>query len=274
MALKGNQHKIDKNKNNKIDAQDFKILRGEKKMKEESEQEETILEYESKEGVYRHKGTYGYEGKGAEHGETDYKEKEKEEKPKKGYGARQNYVRSKKVSGKTYESFTAMLDDYKEQGLKGLFEAWKKKSGMKEEVEQIDEEVTVKKTFNDKHESEHEVYHNGKRIGYVVHDKKTDTHTAYHKPASHDKEGHANDYEEIDEYHDHDDAVNRIKKSAVSMKEEVEQIEEREMTDAEMKKREEVVKSMKKNLSGFKQRYGDKAKNVMYATATKIAKKD
>ena len=30
-ALKGNQHKIDKNKNNKIDAQDFKILRGEKK---------------------------------------------------------------------------------------------------------------------------------------------------------------------------------------------------------------------------------------------------
>jgi len=29
--LKGNQHKIDANKNNKIDAQDFKILRGEKK---------------------------------------------------------------------------------------------------------------------------------------------------------------------------------------------------------------------------------------------------
>jgi len=29
-ALKGNQHKIDKNKNNKIDAHDFKILRGEK----------------------------------------------------------------------------------------------------------------------------------------------------------------------------------------------------------------------------------------------------
>ena len=27
-ALKGNQHKIDKNKNNKVDAQDFKILRG------------------------------------------------------------------------------------------------------------------------------------------------------------------------------------------------------------------------------------------------------
>jgi hypothetical protein len=34
-ALKGKQHKIDKNHNNKIDAQDFKILRGEKKVAEE-----------------------------------------------------------------------------------------------------------------------------------------------------------------------------------------------------------------------------------------------
>jgi len=34
------------------------------------------------------------------------------------------------------------------------------------------------------------------------------------------------------------------------------------------------VKGMKKNLSGFKARYGDRAKEVMYATATKQAKKD
>lgn len=34
-SLKGNQHKIDKNKNNKIDAQDFKILRGQKEEVEE-----------------------------------------------------------------------------------------------------------------------------------------------------------------------------------------------------------------------------------------------
>jgi hypothetical protein len=33
--LKGNQHKIDKNKNNKIDAHDFKILRGEKSAQKE-----------------------------------------------------------------------------------------------------------------------------------------------------------------------------------------------------------------------------------------------
>jgi hypothetical protein len=35
-ALKGNQHKIDKNKNGKVDAHDFKILRGEKKKVEEA----------------------------------------------------------------------------------------------------------------------------------------------------------------------------------------------------------------------------------------------
>ena len=38
-ALKGNQHKIDKNKNNKIDAHDFKLLRGEKKVNEEQVEE-------------------------------------------------------------------------------------------------------------------------------------------------------------------------------------------------------------------------------------------
>jgi hypothetical protein len=46
---------------------------------------------------------------------------------------------------------------------------------------------------------------------------------------------------------------------------------EREMSDAEMKKREDIVKGMKKNVAGFKQRYGERAKEVMYATATKKA---
>ena len=37
--------------------------------------------------------------------------------------------------------------------------------------------------------------------------------------------------------------------------------------------KEEIVKSMKKDKKGFKDRYGDDAKSVMYATATKIAKR-
>jgi uncharacterized protein YllA (UPF0747 family) len=37
--LVGNQHKIDANKNNKIDAHDFKLLRKKKKVEEETEDE-------------------------------------------------------------------------------------------------------------------------------------------------------------------------------------------------------------------------------------------
>jgi hypothetical protein len=47
-----------------------------------------------------------------------------------------------------------------------------------------------------------------------------------------------------------------------------------EMSDDQMDKREKIVKGMKKNLAGFKARYGDRAKDVMYATATKQAMRE
>ena len=56
-----------------------------------------------------------------------------------------------------------------------------------------------------------------------------------------------------------------------AFKEFVEEIDERKMTDAEMAEREEIVKKMKPKLQSFKDRYGDDAKKVMYATATKQA---
>ena len=51
------------------------------------------------------------------------------------------------------------------------------------------------------------------------------------------------------------------------------EIDEKTLTAAETAKKEQIVKSMKKNLAGFKSRYGDRAKEVMYATATNQAKK-
>jgi hypothetical protein len=60
--------------------------------------------------------------------------------------------------------------------------------------------------------------------------------------------------------------------NCVPKNEEVEQVEERTLTEPEAKKKEEIVMSMKKKLSGFKDRYGDRAKEVMYATATARAK--
>jgi hypothetical protein len=49
---------------------------------------------------------------------------------------------------------------------------------------------------------------------------------------------------------------------------------EETMSDAEMKKREDIVKGMKKNKADFQKRYGDRWKSVMYATATKSAMKE
>ena len=59
--------------------------------------------------------------------------------------------------------------------------------------------------------------------------------------------------------------ANEIKVSTIDL-------EERSLTEPEAKKKEEIVKSMKKKMSGFKERYGERAKSVMYATATRIAK--
>ena len=51
-------------------------------------------------------------------------------------------------------------------------------------------------------------------------------------------------------------------------------VSEAEMTDAQKEKREVIVKELKKKMDEFKDRYGDKATDVMYATATKMAMKD
>ena len=48
-----------------------------------------------------------------------------------------------------------------------------------------------------------------------------------------------------------------------------EDVTERSLTKGEEKKKEKIVKGMKKNKDDFKKRYGDEAEAVMYATATK-----
>jgi len=65
-----------------------------------------------------------------------------------------------------------------------------------------------------------------------------------------------------------------ITKNIAQMKKEEVELDERTLTKDEAGKKEDYVKGMKKKLSGFKERYGERAKEVMYATATKMAKKD
>jgi len=57
------------------------------------------------------------------------------------------------------------------------------------------------------------------------------------------------------------------KKGAIPM-------DEKEMTPAQAKKKEEIVMSMKDNTDQFKKKYGKRWKEVMYATATKQAMKE
>jgi hypothetical protein len=265
--LKGNQHKIDKNKNNKVDAEDFKILRGEKKVNEEScedeakeevkkhekkhhgkegdvakhvdkmhkEESEQLDEYDSKEGRYVHKGSYGYGGKGSEHGQTDYKKENEAEKEmnkkkpaRKAYGARQNFVRSY-----AKESFSGLLNVYLEGGLKSLHEA-----------------LIVEEPTNDEFKAE-------------LTDHKAKAELKKKQPDVAKASVQAVKVEE-DVQLSADD-INGVKMST---------IEERALSEPEAKKKEEYVKGMKKSVAGFKDRYGDRAKSVMYATATKMAKKD
>jgi hypothetical protein len=256
--LKGDQHKIDKNKNNKIDAHDFKILRGEKKVHEEKEEScedeakeevkkhekkhhgkdgevskhvdkmhkedvEQLDEYNAKDGRYVHKGSYGT-AKGAEYGETDYdKENKMEKELNKKTPARKGYgARQNYVRSymkkEDVMAFSDLIESYKKDGLKAI---------TKMKKEEVDSE-TYKKEMQDQKDK-----FDGKKKG---------------------------------------GDVAKASVQAVKIEEDV-KLDERSLTEPETKKKEEVVKSMKKNLAGFKDRYGDRAKEVMYATATKIAKK-
>jgi hypothetical protein len=296
-----------------------------KHLEPKSESVEQIDEYNSKGGVYKHKGKYGYQGTGAEHGVTDH-EKDTDmddldyQKKSKKLGARQNMGKRGQSDGtkkkKTNESFTAMLEMYNEHGLKYLAEL-----GRVEEDVLIDEtpgqdiqvinadiqngyaEMTVEEVDNDtftKEMKDQEAKMNGKKKGgdvakpsvqavkqeevEQIDELSKGTLSQYVKKAHRaggmadfkqgmqlgvgrkkDREGFAKTS------HKREKGINKAVDRLA--KEEVE-LDERTLTAAEKKEKEMNVKGMKKNLSGFKDRYGDKAKSVMYATATKMAKKD
>ena len=193
-ALKGNQHKIDKNKNNKIDSHDFKILRGEKPEVKEGWDDMLKAGKERAERERQEMGTGKFDKREVKPGVVRYTKKPEKYEP----------------AEKT----------------------------QKEEVEQIDElkKSTVK--------------------SYIA-----------KKMASLPGKNPKKDQEDLMRAHHR---VTGVKPTS----EEVEQVQEREMTSGETTERERIVKGMKKSLRGFKARYGDRAKSVMYATATKNAMKE
>ena len=95
-------------------------------------------------------------------------------------------------------------------------------------------------------------------------------HTARLKTAV-DKEKEANKLKQLG----HDASVARAKRYAdrSKVKQGTRVYDERTLTKGEEGKREKYVKGMKKAKGDFKKRYGKDAEAVMYATATKMAKK-
>ncbi len=257
-GLKGDQHKIDVNKNNKIDSEDFKHLRAGKKpgdvKKEEVEQVEEA-KYEpaapNPELIAKRKAREAAQARieaqrQAKEDEFGGGEDKKEVKPttRKVAGRAYGGANQKDETNESVVSFTSMLEQYKESGLKSISQWSANKKKMEEQASEEE--------FNDELKDQQE-----KSEG-----KKKQPNLAKGDVQAVKVEEEAEETVEVELVVDGENGYAEA------------QIEERAMTDAETKKKEEIVKSMKKGMAGFKERYGDRAKEVMYATATKQAMKD
>jgi hypothetical protein len=67
--------------------------------------------------------------------------------------------------------------------------------------------------------------------------------------------------------------MNTLDKARYAVTKEEFELDEKTLTDSETERKEEIVKSMKSKKADFEKRYPGRGKEVMYATATKIAKK-
>ena len=230
--LKGQQHKIDKNKNNKIDAHDFAILRGEKKAMKEEEQVEEGWDDMMKAAKER-RGPQPSGGAGVKKGRA--------------YGGAAQKSKPEQDDGKVKKE-EVDLSDFTDEEISEFMQS--------EEYNQLDELSKEKLGWYLKKASKHM---DKKGENMIKRDKKFKPGM---NPLTRTFGGTSQRMQSI------------AQASKKYLAKEEEQIEERTLTPGETSEKERIVKGMKKNLAGFKARYGERAKSVMYATATKAAKKD
>jgi len=77
------------------------------------------------------------------------------------------------------------------------------------ELEEETKGITVKKEHDNDDETEHSVHHNGHKIGYITHDKKTNKHTAWHG----EKYGNDAHGDEIGDFKSHNAALKHLKRA-------------------------------------------------------------
>lgn len=318
--LKGNQHKIDANKNGKIDAQDFKILR----------KEETVNEEEGKYGyvAFSHKGdrhelyaNSSYEaykkavnhfkppkskqhlvhvhlaqkdGKDVTHIATeavqegaidDLRDRQAAARESNPYGstAKKEPV-TRKVQGSQYGGTKQKHEPEKEldEGEK----RYKEMNGVgksKYTVSHHDGEKKHKdgsnfydiKLFKNKNEKNKFVKDLDSK-GYTKEEVELDESKAHIEQHLADKDINAKVTGKTVQVHSSNvsAAKRHLAKAGYADHKVVSGLNEEKMSDEDMAERERIVKGMKKNLQSFKSRYGARAKDVMYATATKQAMKE
>ena len=341
--LKGDQHKIDANKNGKVDAHDFKLLRAKKGVKEETEQLDEVGDTPAGRKALGSYVTKAIADKSKDHAKglrkatsrmykDDYYGKKTNEEvdateqeqlneafptvadaQKRHEQSKSSFEKKKISTGTVYQrkaepekdeapkkkKMSEMLDMYNQIGLKAIAEVKMQEiqvvnadlaNGYEEAfVEEASSEEFKKELEDEKAKADgkkkqpdvakasvqavkNEEVELDEKKGYGESDplanradyaKRHGTGQVYKKTHAGDKTGMTQAYAY---------AIRRTGPKG-KLPEEVE-LDERELTDTEADKKEDYVKGMKKKLSGFKSRYGEDAKSVMYATATKMAKDD
>jgi hypothetical protein len=269
--LKGDQHKIDANKNNKVDAHDFAILRGKKKVKEDMHFAKKLIEGIKRSDV----PAYVRKARGdapLTPAEVKSGSKDSISDPKNLAKARNEEVESlDEVSLKTATSAYVKRVGRDETGadpkaaktIQHIANRYGVK-GVARAAKIADMEYGLNDPVHNKRKDFVKSVMSGVKEEIEQIDEKDPCWANYTQVGMKKKNGR--------------EVPNCVPSKGVPAakgykKEEVE-LDEKEMTSADKTERERIVKGMKKGLSGFKARYGARAKDVMYATATKQAMKE
>lgn len=267
-GLKGDQHKIDANKNNKIDAHDFKLLRAKKDVKEETV-EEAMQKADVPAYLRKQKGEKPLsvtDVKGPRTDSISSKESLAKARNEEVEQIEEADIEKTSTGMRVYgSSYGNSVRARREQVKKSIDTAKGPKS---KDIESIEAEKKKKKKFSEMVES---YIHSGVKSLFNEEPSQEEFNKEI-EVAKKKAKGELRNDKNIAA--GKVEAVKEVEEEVQQVEEQIEQVEERTMTEPEMKKREEIVKSMKKGIQGFKDRYGDRAKSVMYATATKQAMKD
>jgi hypothetical protein len=306
-ALKGDQHKIDKNKNGKVDAHDFKLLRKEEAPKKPA----SPFDWKNTPRQTAEKGEKtGHTAKKISTGTVYTKKYTKEEASQEEFNKEIKIAQDKSIGKSKAEVAKPAVQAVKQESVEQIDEL--KKSTLASYVKKASHDVAAKGAMtrqfaNDSAAAKKDSDYFGAKKADDKSNKmfakswkrRENMGKAVDRLAKEEVEQVAEAKFDAMKHIDKKNQTPTIKTAAKDVKrssyadraalmkaggvkddrgprgvtqEEVEHIEERSLSTGEKAAMEKNVKGMKKNIAGFKERYGKDAKSVMYGAATKQAK--